>query len=98
MAYIVIVNPSILAAPGTGMNFDGVLTATVILSFAMTLLMGLYAKSPLCRRAGNGRECVFRLYADPRAEDPVACGVGDDLLGRRDLCPCLGDAVASDDR
>jgi AGZA family xanthine/uracil permease-like MFS transporter len=41
MAYIVIVNPGILASPGTGMPFSGAMTATVLLAFSMTLLMGL---------------------------------------------------------
>ena len=41
MAYIVVVNPSILATEGTGMPFSGVLTATVLVCFTMTLLMGL---------------------------------------------------------
>ena len=31
MAYIVVVNPGILASQGTGMSFSGVLTATVLL-------------------------------------------------------------------
>ena len=39
MAYIVVVNPAILSTEGTGMPFDGVLTATVLVSFLMTLLM-----------------------------------------------------------
>ena len=30
MAYIVVVNPAILSAPGTGMPFSGALTATVV--------------------------------------------------------------------
>lgn len=47
MAYIIVVNPAILSAPGTGMPFSGVLTATVLLSFLMTALMGAYA---LCGR------------------------------------------------
>src|SRR5947199_1668172 len=47
MAYIVIVNPQILSADGkTGMAFSGVLTATVLVCFVMTLLMGVYAKLP----------------------------------------------------
>ena len=41
MANIVVVNPGILASPGTGMAFSGVLTATVLIAFAMTLMMGL---------------------------------------------------------
>jgi xanthine/uracil/vitamin C permease (AzgA family) len=44
MAYIVVVNPAILSAPGTGMPFSGALTATVLVCVAMILPMGLYAK------------------------------------------------------
>ena len=45
-AYIVVVNPSILATRGTGMSFTGTLTATVLVCFSMTLLMGLFARLP----------------------------------------------------
>ncbi len=54
MAYIVVVNPAILATPGTGMAFSGVLTATVLICFTMTLLMGLYAKLPFGVAPGMG--------------------------------------------
>jgi len=37
MAYIVVVNPTILSTPGTGMAFSGVLTATVLICFVMKL-------------------------------------------------------------
>src|SRR5260221_9966599 len=46
MSYIVVVNPSILSTPGTGMTFSGVLTATLLDCFVITLLFGLYAKLP----------------------------------------------------
>jgi len=59
MAYIVIVNPSILATPGTGMAFSGVLTATVLLCFSMTLLMGVYAKLPFAVAPGMGLNAFF---------------------------------------
>jgi adenine/guanine/hypoxanthine permease len=59
MAYIVIVNPSILATPGTGMPFDGVLSATVLIAFSMTLLMGLYAKLPFAVAPGMGLNAFF---------------------------------------
>lgn len=59
MAYIVVVNPAILAAPGTGMSFSGVLTATVLLSFVMTLLMGLYADLPFAVAPGMGLNAFF---------------------------------------
>jgi AGZA family xanthine/uracil permease-like MFS transporter len=59
MAYIVAVNPQILATPGTGMPFTGVLTATVLLSASMTLLMGLYAKIPFAVAPGMGINAFF---------------------------------------
>ena len=59
MAYIVVVNPSILAAPGTGMPFSGAMTATVLLCAALTLLMGLYADLPFAVAPGMGLNAFF---------------------------------------
>src|SRR4029453_14458256 len=59
MAYIVVVNPGILASQGTGMAFSGVLTATVVLACAMTLLMGLYARLPFAVAPGMGLNAFF---------------------------------------
>ncbi|TBR22583.1 NCS2 family permease, partial [bacterium] len=59
MAYIVVVNPAILAAPGTGMSFNAVMTATVLLSASMTLLMGLYADLPFGVAPGMGINAFF---------------------------------------
>jgi AGZA family xanthine/uracil permease-like MFS transporter len=60
MAYIVIVNPQILSAGGkTGMAFSGVLTATVLVCFVMTLLMGVYAKLPFAVAPGMGINAFF---------------------------------------
>ena len=59
MAYIVVVNPAILSTPGTGMAFSGVLTATVLICFTMTLLMGLYAKLPFAVAPGMGLNAYF---------------------------------------
>jgi adenine/guanine/hypoxanthine permease len=59
MSYIVVVNPSILASPGTGMPFSGVLTATVLVAFTMTLLMGLFAKLPFAVAPGMGLNAFF---------------------------------------
>src|SRR5229473_5129953 len=60
LAYIVIVNPQILSAGGkTGMAFGGVLTATVLVCFTMTLLMGLYAKLPFAVAPGMGINAFF---------------------------------------
>lgn len=59
MAYIVVVNPTILSTPGTGMAFSGVLTATVLVCFVMTLVMGLYAKLPFAVAPGMGINAFF---------------------------------------
>jgi AGZA family xanthine/uracil permease-like MFS transporter len=59
MAYIVVVNPAILATEGTGMSFSGVLTATVLVCFSMTLLMGLYARLPFAVAPGMGLNAFF---------------------------------------
>src|SRR5436190_13833939 len=60
MAYIVIVNPQIISAGGkTGMAFSGVLTATVVICFTMTMLMGLYAKLPFAVAPGMGINAFF---------------------------------------
>ena len=59
MAYIVVVNPSVLSGSGTGMPFSGVMTATVLLSFSMTLLMGLYADLPFAVAPGMGLNAFF---------------------------------------
>jgi AGZA family xanthine/uracil permease-like MFS transporter len=59
MAYIVVVNPSILSTEGTGIAFSGALTATVLLCFSMTLLMGLYARLPFAVAPGMGINGFF---------------------------------------
>ncbi|MBI3288495.1 MAG: NCS2 family permease [Elusimicrobia bacterium] len=59
MAYIVVVNPAVLSGSGTGMAFSGVLTATVVLSFLMTLLMGAYARLPFAVAPGMGLNAFF---------------------------------------
>lgn len=77
MAYIVVVNPGILASPGTGMPFSGVLTATVIVSFAMTLLMGRYARLPFAIAPGMGLNAFFTytIVLQDRVPWPVALGM-----------------------
>ncbi|MEI6506635.1 MAG: NCS2 family permease [Planctomycetota bacterium] len=59
MAYIVVVNPAILATPGTGMPFSGAMTATVLIACTMTLLMGLYARLPFAVAPGMGLNVFF---------------------------------------
>jgi AGZA family xanthine/uracil permease-like MFS transporter len=60
-AYIIVVNPSILSK--TGMPFNGVLTATVLVCFFSSLLMGLYAKNPIVVAPGMGLNAFFTYTA-----------------------------------
>lgn len=77
MAYIVVVNPAILATEGTGLPFDGVLTATVAVCFVMTLLMGAYAKLPFAVAPGMGINAFFAytLVLRDGIPWPVALGI-----------------------
>lgn len=77
MAYIVVVNPSILATPGTNMPFGGVMTATVLLSFLMTLLMGFYADLPFAVAPGMGVNAffTFTIILGEHVSWPVALGM-----------------------
>jgi adenine/guanine/hypoxanthine permease len=77
MAYIVVVNPGILASQGTGMAFSGVLTATVVLAFAMTLMMGLYARLPFAVAPGMGLNAffTFTIVLQQQVPWPVALGI-----------------------
>lgn len=60
VVYIVVVNPSVLSAEGrTGISFSGALTATVVVCFVMTLLMGVYAKLPFAVAPGLGQNAFF---------------------------------------
>jgi AGZA family xanthine/uracil permease-like MFS transporter len=59
MSYIVVVNPAILSGSGTGLPFTGVLSATVLVAFSMTLLMGLYARLPFAVAPGMGLNAFF---------------------------------------
>ena len=77
MAYIVIVNPSILSSPGTGIPLSGALTATVLVCFTMTLLMGLYAKLPFGVAPGMGLNAFFTytIIINGHVPWPVALGI-----------------------
>ncbi|KAB7727534.1 NCS2 family permease [Rudanella paleaurantiibacter] len=59
--YIIVVNPSILSQ--TGLPFSGVLTATVLLSFFGSLMMGLYARNPIVVAPGMGLNAFFTFTA-----------------------------------
>lgn len=57
MAYILIVNPSILSA--TGMDKGAVFTATALSAIVATLIMGIYAKLPFAQAPGMGLNAFF---------------------------------------
>lgn len=57
MAYILIVNPSILAA--AGMDQGAVFTATALATVVSTLLTGIYAKLPFAQAPGMGLNAFF---------------------------------------
>jgi AGZA family xanthine/uracil permease-like MFS transporter len=59
--YIIVVNPAILSQ--AGLPFNGVLTATVLVSFFSSLMMGLYAKSPILVAPGMGLNAFFTYTA-----------------------------------
>ena len=77
MAYIVVVNPAILSTPGTGIPFSGALTATVLVCFTMTLLMGVYARLPFGVAPGMGLNAFFTytLIINGGVPWPVALGI-----------------------
>lgn len=60
MAYILIVNPMILA--DTGMDFGAVFTATAVSTILTTGLMALWAKLPLALSSGMGLNTLFAYY------------------------------------
>jgi len=57
MAYILVVNPMILAS--AGMEFTKVFAATAIASVLATLVMGLLANLPIGLSAGMGLNAFF---------------------------------------
>jgi len=57
MSYIIFVNPGILSA--TGMPFNGVLVATVLVSALCSILMGLLANLPYAIAPGMGINAFF---------------------------------------
>ena len=77
MSYIVVVNPAILSTPGTGIPFSGALTATVLVCFTMTLLMGVYAKLPFGVAPGMGLNAFFTytVIIGGGVAWPVALGI-----------------------
>jgi AGZA family xanthine/uracil permease-like MFS transporter len=73
-SYIIVVNPAILQQ--AGMPFSGVLTATVIVCFFSSLMMGLYARNPILVAPGMGLNAFFTFSAviGMKVPWPVALG------------------------
>ncbi|PRY27776.1 AGZA family xanthine/uracil permease-like MFS transporter [Spirosoma oryzae] len=59
--YIIVVNPTILSQ--AGLPFSGVLTATVLLAFFCSIMMGLYARNPIVVAPGMGLNAFFTFTA-----------------------------------
>jgi adenine/guanine/hypoxanthine permease len=57
------------------MAFSGVLTATVLVCFVMTLLMGLYAKLPFAVAPGMGINAFFTIILTQKVWWQVALGI-----------------------
>ena len=57
MAYLIVVNPSILSQ--TGMEWGAVFLATIIASIIGTLIMGLFANVPYAQAPGMGLNAFF---------------------------------------
>lgn len=56
-SYIIVVNPEILSQ--AGMPFAAVLTATILVCFFSSLMIGLYAKNPILVAPGMGLNAFF---------------------------------------
>jgi len=76
MAYILVVNPSILATPGTGVPFSGAMTATVVIACTMTLLMGVYARLPFAVAPGMGLNAFFAFTIVLQGQVPWQVALG----------------------
>lgn len=63
MAYIFVVNPSLLSSTAGEQYYNPIFIATCLSAFAGTLLMGLYAKIPFAQASGMGLNafCAFTV-------------------------------------
>ena len=73
-SYIIVVNPSVLSQ--AGMPFSGVLTATVLVSFFSSLMMGVYARNPIMVAPGMGLNAFFTYSAVLGLEVPWPVALG----------------------
>ncbi|HSC53665.1 MAG TPA: NCS2 family permease [Phnomibacter sp.] len=73
-AYIIVINPSVLSH--CGMSFSAVLTATVLVCFSSSLLMGLYANNPIIVAPGMGLNAFFTYTAVIAMKVPINVALG----------------------
>ncbi len=73
-AYIIVVNPSILSQ--AGMPFSAVLTATVLVCFFSSLMMGIYARNPILVAPGMGLNAFFTFSVVMGMDVPWAVALG----------------------
>ena len=74
MSYIIVVNPMILKK--TGMSFEGVLFATVLVSAISSIIMGLYANLPYALAPGMGINAFFTFTLVSEMGIPWQTGLG----------------------
>src|SRR5262245_49791274 len=71
MAYIIVVQPSVLSGKmfgtDTGLDFGAVTTATCISAALATAIMALYARYPIAQAPGMGENFFFVFSAVPAA-------------------------------
>lgn len=92
MAYIMVVNPLILA--DAGLPFEQGFTATIIATVAGTLIMGLWANYPIAIAPAMGLNAYF-AYSVVKAERPdVHCRLFGCLCRRSGVCPVVFDAAS----
>ncbi|NJK97680.1 MAG: NCS2 family permease, partial [Bacteroidales bacterium] len=72
--YIIVVNPAIISQ--TGLPFNAVLTATVILSAFCTIMMGIYANNPILVAPGMGLNAFFTFAVVKGMGVPVETALG----------------------
>lgn len=72
--YIIVVNPAIISA--TGLPFNAVLTATVVLSAFCTIMMGVYANNPILVAPGMGLNAFFTFSVVIGMKLPVETALG----------------------
>ncbi|MBL0743128.1 NCS2 family permease [Chryseolinea lacunae] len=73
-AYIIVVNPAVLSQ--AGLPFAAVLTATVLVSFFSSLMMGLYARNPILVAPGMGLNAFFTFSVVLGMHVPWAVALG----------------------